>query len=91
MDGDAMIGQSRIDIMNGLRHHASSNASGIFMLIIVVALSGVIESCTRRERIFGGHFDIPVKELYNGRLSDTAVMLLFTLIAARLFQLGSGD
>lgn len=42
MGGDAMIGQSTINIMNGARHRVSSTMSGIFMLLFVVALSPFI-------------------------------------------------
>lgn len=43
MGGDAMIGQSTINIMNGARYRVSSTMSGVFMLLFVVALSPFIE------------------------------------------------
>jgi MFS superfamily sulfate permease-like transporter len=43
MGGDAMIGQSTINIMNGARHRVSSTSSGIFMLLFIVALSPFID------------------------------------------------
>ena len=42
MGGDAMIGQSTINIMNGARHRVSSTMSGVFMLLFTLVLSPFI-------------------------------------------------
>ncbi|EDQ85788.1 uncharacterized protein MONBRDRAFT_11637 [Monosiga brevicollis MX1] len=43
MGGDAMIGQSTVNVMNGARHRLSTTSASVFLLIIVVALSRAIE------------------------------------------------
>ena len=43
MGGDAMIGQSTINIMNGARGRLSGATAGVMMLIFIVALSRTIE------------------------------------------------
>ena len=42
MGGDAMIGQSTINIMNGACHRVSSTMSGVFMLLFTLVLSPAI-------------------------------------------------
>lgn len=42
MGGDAMIGQSTVNVLNGARGRLSSASSGIFLLIIILALSPAI-------------------------------------------------
>ncbi len=88
MGGDAMIGQSTINIMNGARYRVSSTMSGIFMLLFIVALSGFIKLlpvCT----LTGVLFMVVLSTfqwktfliLRYGRLSDSIAILLVTLIA----------
>jgi len=43
MGGDAMIGQSTINIMNGARGRLSSTSAGVFLLIFILVASPVIE------------------------------------------------
>ena len=43
MGGDAMIGQSTINIMNGARGRLSGMTAGVFMMLFIVLLSPVIE------------------------------------------------
>ncbi|EDQ84217.1 uncharacterized protein MONBRDRAFT_12996 [Monosiga brevicollis MX1] len=43
MGGDAMIGQSTVNVMNGARHRLSSTSASVFLIIIVVALAHAIE------------------------------------------------
>ncbi|KAL7485538.1 hypothetical protein ACHAW6_011140 [Cyclotella cf. meneghiniana] len=88
MGGDAMIGQSTINIMNGARHRVSSTTSGIFMLLFVVAFSGFIELLPV-STLTGVLFMVVLstfqwktfKILRYGRLSDSGVIVLVTLIA----------
>lgn len=88
MGGDAMIGQSTINIMNGARHRVSSTMSGIFMLLFVIALSDFIELLPV-STLTGVLFMVVLSTfqwktfeiLRYGRLSDSAVIVLVTLIA----------
>jgi len=88
MGGDAMIGQSTINIMNGARHRVSSTMSGIFMLLFVIALSGFIELLPV-STLTGVLFMVVISTfqwktfaiLRYGRLSDSSVVLLVTFIA----------
>lgn len=86
--GDAMIGQSTINIMNGARHRVSSTMSGIFMLLFVVLLSPFIELLPI-PTLTGVLFMVVLSTfqwktfviLRYGRLSDSATILIVTLIA----------
>lgn len=86
--GDAMIGQSTINIMNGARHRVSSTMSGIFMLLFVVLLSSFIELLPI-PTLTGVLFMVVLSTfqwktfviLRYGRLSDSATILIVTLIA----------
>lgn len=88
MGGDAMIGQSTINIMNGARHRVSSTMSGLFMLLFVIAISGFIELLPVGT-LTGVLFMVVLSTfqwktfeiLRYGRLSDSGVILLVTLIA----------
>ena len=88
MGGDAMIGQSTINIMNGARHRVSSTMSGLFMLLFVIALSGFIELLPV-STLTGVLFMVVLSTfqwktfeiLRYGRLSDSGVIVLVTLIA----------
>jgi len=88
MGGDAMIGQSTINIMNGARHRVSSTSSGLFMLLFVIALSGFIELLPV-STLTGVLFMVVLSTfqwktfeiLRYGRLSDSGVVVLVTLIA----------
>lgn len=88
MGGDAMIGQSTINIMNGARYRVSSTSSGIFMLLFVIALSGFIEMLPVAT-LTGVLFMVVLSTfqwktfmiLRYGRLTDSAAILLVTLIA----------
>ena len=88
MGGDAMIGQSTINIMNGARHRVSSTMSGLFMLLFVIALSGFIELLPV-STLTGVLFMVVISTfqwktfeiLRYGRLSDSGVIVLVTLIA----------
>eukprot|EP01147_Barroeca_monosierra_P004426 gene4426-8539_t len=42
MGGDAMIGQSLINVVNGARYRLSTISSGIFLIIVIVALPAAI-------------------------------------------------
>ncbi|MES1909581.1 MAG: hypothetical protein MHM6MM_002297 [Cercozoa sp. M6MM] len=44
MGGDAMIGQSTINVMNGARGRLSGMSAGIFMLCIILGASAVVEA-----------------------------------------------
>lgn len=88
MGGDAMIGQSTINIMNGARHRVSSTMSGIFMLLFIVALSIFIKLLPV-STLTGVLFMVVLSTfqwktfiiLRYGRLSDSVAILLVTLIA----------
>ena len=88
MGGDAMIGQSTINIMNGARHRVSSTTSGIFMLLFVVALSPFI-NLLPVSTLTGVLFMVVISTfqwqtfriLRYGRLSDSGVILIVTLVA----------
>lgn len=43
MGGDAMIGQSTVNTLNGARYRLSAMAAGLFLMIVILALSPVIE------------------------------------------------
>mmetsp|Transcript_18524 Transcript_18524/g.27153 ORF Transcript_18524/g.27153 Transcript_18524/m.27153 type:complete len:681 (+) Transcript_18524:188-2230(+) len=91
MGGDAMIGQSTINIMNGARHRVSSTMSGVFMLLFIVALSGFI-ALLPISTLTGVLFMVVLSTfqyktfviLRYGRLSDSIAILLVTLIAVFL-------
>lgn len=93
MGGDAMIGQSTINIMNGARHRVSSTMSGIFMLLFTVALSPFIKLLPV-STLTGVLFMVVLSTFQwktfvifrYGRLSDSVAILLVTLIAV-LFNL----
>ncbi|CAB9507774.1 Putative sulfate transporter YbaR [Seminavis robusta] len=88
MGGDAMIGQSTINIMNGARHRVSSTMSGLFMLLFVIAISDFIELLPV-STLTGVLFMVVLSTfqwktfeiLRYGRLSDSGVIVLVTLIA----------
>jgi SulP family sulfate permease len=88
MGGDAMIGQSTINIMNGARHRVSSTCSGLFMLLFVIAISGFIELLPIAT-LTGVLFMVVISTfqwqtfqiLRYGRLSDSGVILIVTLVA----------
>lgn len=88
MGGDAMIGQSTINIMNGARHRVSSTMSGIFMLLFVVAIGDFIELLPVAT-LTGVLFMVVLSTfqwqtfqiLRYGRLSDSGVILIVTLVA----------
>lgn len=88
MGGDAMIGQSTINIMNGTRYRVSSTMSRIFMLLFVVALSPFI-NLLPVATLKGVLFMVVLSTfrwktfsiLRYGRLSDSIAVLLVTLIA----------
>lgn len=88
MGGDAMIGQSTINIMNGARHRVSSTMSGIFMLLFVVALSPLIDIIPVAT-LTGVLFMVVLSTfqwktfmiLRYGRLSDSIAIVLVTLVA----------
>jgi SulP family sulfate permease len=88
MGGDAMIGQSTINIMNGARHRVSSTCSGLFMLLFVIAISGFIEMLPIAT-LTGVLFMVVLSTfqwqtfhiLRYGRLSDSLVIVLVTVIA----------
>lgn len=88
MGGDAMIGQSTINIMNGARYRVSSTMAGIFMLLFVVLLSPFIELLPV-STLTGVLFMVVLSTfqwktfiiLRYGRLSDSATIVLVTLIA----------
>lgn len=88
MGGDAMIGQSTINIMNGARYRVSSTMSGIFMLLFVVAISDFIELLPV-STLTGVLFMVVLSTfqwrtfmiLRYGRLSDSVAIVLVTAIA----------
>lgn len=88
MGGDAMIGQSTINIMNGARYRVSSSMAGIFMLLFIVALSPFIKLLPV-STLTGVLFMVVLSTfqwktfiiLRYGRLSDSVAILLVTLIA----------
>lgn len=88
MGGDAMIGQSTINIMNGARYRVSSTMSGIFMLLFVVLLSPFI-NLLPIATLTGVLFMVVISTfqwktfviLRYGRLSDSIAILLVTIIA----------
>mmetsp|Transcript_30027 Transcript_30027/g.44393 ORF Transcript_30027/g.44393 Transcript_30027/m.44393 type:complete len:720 (+) Transcript_30027:258-2417(+) len=88
MGGDAMIGQSTINIMNGARYRVSSTMSGIFMLLFVVALAPFI-NLLPIATLTGVLFMVVISTfqwktfviLRYGRLSDSIAILLVTIIA----------
>lgn len=83
-----MIGQSTINIMNGARHRVSSTMSGLFMLLFVIAISDFIELLPV-STLTGVLFMVVLSTfqwktfeiLRYGRLSDSGVIVLVTLIA----------
>eukprot|EP00523_Entomoneis_sp_CCMP467_P009170 CAMPEP_0168737004 /NCGR_PEP_ID=MMETSP0724-20121128/10158_1 /TAXON_ID=265536 /ORGANISM="Amphiprora sp., Strain CCMP467" /LENGTH=730 /DNA_ID=CAMNT_0008784231 /DNA_START=209 /DNA_END=2401 /DNA_ORIENTATION=- len=91
MGGDAMIGQSTINIMNGARYRVSSTMSGVFMLLFVVGLSGFIELLPIAT-LTGVLFMVVLSTfqwktfliLRYGRLSDGATIIIVTLMAVFL-------
>lgn len=83
-----MIGQSTINIMNGARHRVSSTMSGIFMLLFIIALSDFIELlpvATLTGVLFMVVLSTFQWKTFNilryGRLSDSGVIVMVTLIA----------
>eukprot|EP00546_Thalassionema_frauenfeldii_P003486 CAMPEP_0178938498 /NCGR_PEP_ID=MMETSP0786-20121207/26363_1 /TAXON_ID=186022 /ORGANISM="Thalassionema frauenfeldii, Strain CCMP 1798" /LENGTH=745 /DNA_ID=CAMNT_0020617221 /DNA_START=346 /DNA_END=2583 /DNA_ORIENTATION=- len=88
MGGDAMIGQSTINIMNGARYRVSSTMSGIFMLLFVVALAPFI-NLLPIATLTGVLFMVVLSTfqwktfiiLRYGRLSDSLAIILVTVIA----------
>jgi MFS superfamily sulfate permease-like transporter len=88
MGGDAMIGQSTINIMNGARYRVSSTMSGVFMLLFVIALGPFIELLPIAT-LTGVLFMVVLSTfqwktfviLRYGRLSDSIAILAVTLIA----------
>lgn len=88
MGGDAMIGQSTINIMNGARFRVSSTMPGVFMLLFVVGLSPFIELLPIAT-LTGVLFMVVLSTfqwktfviLRYGRLSDSIAVLTVTLIA----------
>lgn len=88
MGGDAMIGQSTINIMNGARHRVSSTMSGIFMLLFIVLLSPFIQLLPVAT-LTGVLFMVVLSTfqwktfviLRYGRLSDSVAIILVTVIA----------
>mmetsp|Transcript_2833 Transcript_2833/g.7776 ORF Transcript_2833/g.7776 Transcript_2833/m.7776 type:complete len:688 (+) Transcript_2833:189-2252(+) len=88
MGGDAMIGQSTINIMNGARHRVSSTMSGIFMLLFTLVLSPFIKLLPIAT-LTGVLFIVVISTfqwktfviLRYGRLSDSLAILLVTIVA----------
>eukprot|EP00548_Thalassiothrix_antarctica_P003272 CAMPEP_0194132280 /NCGR_PEP_ID=MMETSP0152-20130528/2785_1 /TAXON_ID=1049557 /ORGANISM="Thalassiothrix antarctica, Strain L6-D1" /LENGTH=688 /DNA_ID=CAMNT_0038827275 /DNA_START=140 /DNA_END=2206 /DNA_ORIENTATION=+ len=88
MGGNAMIGQSTINIMNGARYRVSSTMSGIFMLLFVVVLDPFI-NLLPIGTLTGVLFMVVLSTfqwktfviLRYGRLSDSVAILLVTIIA----------
>jgi len=88
MGGDAMIGQSTINIMNGARHRVSSTMSGIFMLLFTLVLSEFIKLLPIAT-LTGVLFIVVISTfqwktfviLRYGRLSDSLAILLVTIVA----------
>jgi len=88
MGGDAMIGQSTINIMNGARHRVSSTMSGVFMLLFTLVLSPAI-NLLPIATLTGVLFIVVISTfqwktfiiLRYGRLSDSVAILLVTIVA----------
>ena len=88
MGGDAMIGQSTINIMNGARHRVSSTMSGVFMLLFTLVLSPFI-NLLPVATLTGVLFIVVLSTfqwktfviLRYGRLSDSAAIVLVTVVA----------
>jgi len=88
MGGDAMIGQSTINIMNGARHRVSSTMSGVFMLLFTLILSPFI-NLLPIATLTGVLFIVVLSTfqwktfviLRYGRLSDSAAIVLVTVVA----------
>eukprot|EP00536_Pseudo-nitzschia_multiseries_P000845 jgi/Psemu1/294189/fgenesh1_pm.11_\ len=88
MGGDAMIGQSTINIMNGARHRVSSTMSGIFMLLFTLVLSPFI-NLLPIATLTGVLFIVVISTfqwktfviLRYGRLSDSVAILVVTIVA----------
>ena len=88
MGGDAMIGQSTINIMNGARHRVSSTMSGVFMLLFTLVLSPFI-NLLPIATLTGVLFIVVLSTfqwktfviLRYGRLSDSAAIVLVTVVA----------
>lgn len=88
MGGDAMIGQSTINVSNGARHRVSSVFSGIFILLFVVLLSKPIELLPIAT-LTGVLFMVVLSTfqwstfgiLLRGRKSDSLVILIVTIVA----------
>ncbi|VEU42683.1 unnamed protein product [Pseudo-nitzschia multistriata] len=88
MGGDAMIGQSTINIMNGARHRVSSTMSGVFMLLFTLVLSPFI-NLLPIATLTGVLFIVVISTfqwktfviLRYGRLSDSVAILLVTIVA----------
>lgn len=88
MGGDAMIGQSTINIMNGARHRVSSTMSGVFMLLFTLILSPFI-NLLPIATLTGVLFIVVISTfqwktfviLRYGRLSDSAAIVLVTVVA----------
>lgn len=88
MGGDAMIGQSTINIMNGARHRVSSTMSGVFMLLFTLVLSPFI-NLLPIATLTGVLFIVVLSTfqwktfviLRYGRLSDSAAIILVTVVA----------
>jgi len=88
MGGDAMIGQSTINIMNGARHRVSSTMSGIFMLLFTLVLAPFIKLLPIAT-LTGVLFIVVISTfqwktfiiLRYGRLSDSLAILVVTIVA----------
>jgi len=88
MGGDAMIGQSTINIMNGARHRVSSTMSGIFILLFTLVLSPFI-NLLPIATLTGVLFIVVISTfqwktfiiLRYGRVSDSVAVLLITIVA----------
>lgn len=88
MGGDAMIGQSTINIMNGARHRVSSTMSGVFMLLFTLVLSPAI-NLLPIATLTGVLFIVVISTfqwktfiiLRYGRFSDSLTILLVTTVA----------
>eukprot|EP00531_Pseudo-nitzschia_arenysensis_P012206 CAMPEP_0116130882 /NCGR_PEP_ID=MMETSP0329-20121206/8710_1 /TAXON_ID=697910 /ORGANISM="Pseudo-nitzschia arenysensis, Strain B593" /LENGTH=686 /DNA_ID=CAMNT_0003625277 /DNA_START=118 /DNA_END=2178 /DNA_ORIENTATION=- len=88
MGGDAMIGQSTINIMNGARHRVSSTMSGVFMLLFTLVLSPFI-NLLPIATLTGVLFIVVLSTfqwktfviLRYGRFSDSVAIVLVTVVA----------
>ena len=88
MGGDAMIGQSTINIMNGARHRVSSTMSGVFMLLFTLVLSPFI-NLLPIATLTGVLFIVVISTfqwktfviLRYGRFSDSVAILVVTIVA----------